>query len=254
MSSRIPFKRFLQKIMYEGLESFGRHYSSYRGIVIDNKDPKNYDRVFVYVPHISGKKEQGQWAWPKGKSYTNREVPKNGDMVWVEFERGDFRFPIWSFANQTASLGQATPHDPEAKVFRTEKGHSVSMSDREGVDNVSLSHRSGSYVNVTQGAITLKHKDGAIIHITKNHIAIEEYNGAKVLIKGGKISMNSGLNHGLIKIEELIEKLNNLERNFNEHIHVNQAGPTGTPQDATQAPIVITPTTKEELENPSVTH
>jgi len=248
MYSRIPFKNFLQRLMRDGLEAFGRHYSSYRGFVLSNKDPKNLDRVFVYVPHISGWKKHGQWAWPKGKSYTNREVPKNGDMVWVEFESGDYRYPIWSFANQTEALGQSTPHDPESKNYHTEKGHTVFMDDRNDV--LGLKHVNGSEIKISKDKIEIFEKEGATVFLSEEQIAIQSPDGSKILMKDGEISFNGGSNQGLVKVEDLVNKLNNLENALNNHIHPSPAGPTSpiTPDHR----IILTK--KDDLENEAIRH
>ncbi len=68
------------------------------------------------------------------------------------------------------------------------------------------------------------------------------------------IELNGDAFGGLIKIDELVDKINRLENNFLTHIHTSPAGPTGTPQDATAAPITFLPTVKNELENTKVKH
>jgi hypothetical protein len=76
----------------------------------------------------------------------------------------------------------------------------------------------------------------------------------KYHLKADKIEFNGEAFGGLVKIDTLIERINRLENNFLTHIHTTPAGPSGTPQDATLAPIVFTPTLKIELENPNVKH
>ena len=68
-----------------GVDCFGW----YRGIVIGAPDSLN--RVEVRVPGIGGDNSLGQ-AWP----FDARDVVEKGEGVWVFFEQGDTRKPIWA--------------------------------------------------------------------------------------------------------------------------------------------------------------
>lgn len=250
MESRNPIKRLVQRIMHDGIEAFGRHYSCYRGFVVYNTDPKKMDRLFVRVPHISGNKQEGNWAWPKGKPHTNREIPKIGDMVWVEFERGDFRFPVWSFCNQTKKLlNEEEEYEgaDERKRYGSEGGHSMEMDDYN--DHIRMFHNQGSEVKIEKDRIDIKHKSGSEIEIYEDHIIITEKSGSKIVLKEGKIILNGGNNEGLIKISRLVDRIQRLENNMNNHVHLTAAGntsPIATP---------LTPLTSVNfLENPDVKH
>lgn len=73
-------------------------YGKYRGKVIHTNDEKNLGRVWVNVPTVMGKEEN--WAWPAapfaGVQAGIFTVPPPKANVWVEFEEGDARHPIWS--------------------------------------------------------------------------------------------------------------------------------------------------------------
>lgn len=81
-----------------GLEK-PRFWGKYRGIVKDNGDPKNLLRIKALVPKVS-KKLPLTWAFPCADLLGNKrgkfKVPAVGDGVWVEFEGGDFNYPIYS--------------------------------------------------------------------------------------------------------------------------------------------------------------
>jgi hypothetical protein len=76
----------------------------------------------------------------------------------------------------------------------------------------------------------------------------------------GKITMNQGTEGGLVKVRDLVVKLNNLENkvnaiiaSYNAHVHPDPAsGTTGAPT----VPITgtLTPTQVVDIENPNVTH
>lgn len=236
-----PIKTFIDRIVYQGLESFGRHYSSYRGFVMSSSDPKGLDRLFVYVPHVSGLKKEGSWAWPKGKPNELSLLPKKGDMVWVEFEHGDYRYPIWSFSNQMKELRNKTNPIPKPGdlKWKTESGHEIWLNESEG--KINFTHRNGSTIGILENNDT-------------DEISINHHDGTHIILKDGGILLNGKDNKGLIKIDELINKLNRLEQHFLTHIHTSPAGPTGTPQKPSQEPITFLLTTQQDLENPKVKH
>lgn len=76
----------------------------------------------------------------------------------------------------------------------------------------------------------------------------------------GKITMNQGTDGGLVKVRDLVTKLNALENkvnaiisSYNAHVHPDPvSGSTGTPT----VPITgtLTPTQVVDIENPNVTH
>ena len=74
-------------------------FGKYRGIVTDNVDPLQIGRIRARVPDVFGTKASG-WALPcvpcKLPGKAGSALPKIGDTVWMEFERGDPDFPIWS--------------------------------------------------------------------------------------------------------------------------------------------------------------
>lgn len=61
----------------------------YRGKVVTSPDSLN--RVEVQVPAISGEASIGL-AWP----FDTRDVVEQSEGVWVMFEQGDVRKPIWA--------------------------------------------------------------------------------------------------------------------------------------------------------------
>lgn len=228
-----PIKELVNRIVHRGLESFGRHYSSYRGFVLEDVDTTGMDKLFVYVPHISGPNKTGNWAYPKGKPANLTLMPKKGDMVWVEFEYGDYRYPIWSYCNQTKEIRQLTnPHHKPGDIkWKTEKGHHVLIDD-------------------TNDLIQLRHSNGYSIEINQDNIVVTtKEDGSKITINGDEIIFNGGDNGSLMVLSEVVSKINRLERLFNNHIHPVAGDKTA--MTLTQ----ITPLTKEvDLENPKVKH
>ncbi len=75
-----------------------KYFGKYRGSVIDNIDPMQMGRLMVQVPDISGL--ISTWAMPCVPCGQPKKVasslPNLGAAVWIEFERGDPDYPIWS--------------------------------------------------------------------------------------------------------------------------------------------------------------
>jgi uncharacterized protein involved in type VI secretion and phage assembly len=76
-----------------------RFYGKYRGVVIDNADPEGRARLQVEVPEVRGPGVL-EWAMPSapyaGDGVGFFAMPPNGTNVWVEYEAGNLRYPIWA--------------------------------------------------------------------------------------------------------------------------------------------------------------
>lgn len=76
------------------MPSFGK----YKARVVNVEDPQKRARVKVECPAIYG---QGLSPWCEpcvpiaGDMYGDMCVPKLGETIWIEFERGDPEYPIW---------------------------------------------------------------------------------------------------------------------------------------------------------------
>jgi len=137
-------RTFIEKIIYYGLESVGKYYSSYRGYVVDNEDPDKMNRVKVQVPVIARGKTLNVWAWPKhtfsGVNYGIQMLPLRGDMVWVEFESGNVSSPMWLHGHY--ALGEKPQEFISAQVygFKTPKGQIIIIDDRDDVEKIIINH------------------------------------------------------------------------------------------------------------------
>lgn len=67
----------------------------YRGVVTNNADLSGLGRLKARVPDVMGDIET-VWAMPCVVTVDCLPVPAVGAGVWIEFERGDPDFPIWS--------------------------------------------------------------------------------------------------------------------------------------------------------------
>ncbi len=70
-----------------------KYFGIYRAMVTNNVDPEGLRRLEVSVPEVLG---EGERVWavacvPAG----SRGRPGVGSVVWVQFEGGDPRRPVW---------------------------------------------------------------------------------------------------------------------------------------------------------------
>jgi hypothetical protein len=89
----------VENIQRLGLEYIGRYYGAYRGVVFSNEDPEGLGRVQVVVPQVGGNEVLGNWCDPMFQGCGDGEgefnPPEKFARIWVMFEHGDVRFPIY---------------------------------------------------------------------------------------------------------------------------------------------------------------
>lgn len=123
-----------------GLEEKGMFYAHYKGTVHDNKDPENLGRIIVRVPAVYGENIHEYWALPKGmfagKGISSFFIPNEGDSVWVVFENGDPRFPVWDYGwFRSGDVPEGASVDN--KVIQTTSGHRIEIDDKNALIRIS---------------------------------------------------------------------------------------------------------------------
>lgn len=143
------FERFFKNLVVHGLEYFGLFYGHYRGICMDNKDPKKQGRIRVKVPCLTGDNIHPEWAWPialwAGKDSGLAVLPDEGDPVYVTFENGNKNFPQWDggwwpspdSGNYMMEVYN-TEGVPTKRIFKTKAGHELSFEDDPLTQSVKL--------------------------------------------------------------------------------------------------------------------
>jgi uncharacterized protein involved in type VI secretion and phage assembly len=116
-----------QKGRNYGLEERGMYYSTYRGTIVDNKDPKKLGRVKVRVPQVAADNIIEEWAWPfgqpAGENFGDFFIPPKGSPVWVQFEQGRPTNPVWTgghWANKNGVVPEEGAGNPKNRVRRSE--------------------------------------------------------------------------------------------------------------------------------------
>ncbi len=162
-----PLLKLFNRLITRGFEPFGRYYSCYRGFVVDNDDPDKFSRVKLKVPAVFGTEAMDYWAWQKdcfsGPGYGMQCIPSVGDMVWVEFELGDPRKPIWSYGH--FSLGKDNKPDKPSPLenitnywFRTPGGILIELDDTNSL--IRVTNPNGKVFNI-KDTINLGSEDAA---------------------------------------------------------------------------------------------
>jgi len=149
-----------------------KFYGKYRGRVTDNNDPGDKARVQVIVPSVLGE-DILVWAMPcspfAGPGVGFVSIPPVDASVWIEFEAGDPRFPIWAGCFwQEGELPSA--HKLSSAQFRPNfisiitEYMSLTVDDNAG------------------GVIVIESNSGARIELTPTEVKIDSANAKGVSI------------------------------------------------------------------------
>lgn len=208
-------------------------YGTYRGVVTDNRDPENRGRLQLHVPDVLGD-SAAVWALPcapyGGRLKGFYAVPAPGDEVWVAFEAGKARRPIW--LGGLWRTGEAPPDrngqaaTPGVKIHRSDHGLMVSLDDDERT--VTLSDAEGDNavtIEVQRGEVTIKAS-------------------AKVVIDAPQIELVAGTSHPAVLGDELIQFLTQAISLFNMHMHPGETAGQVSVTPAPPTPPINAPTPK----------
>lgn len=139
------------------------YFGKYRGIVTAVDDPQHQCRIRAKVPAVLGEQESG-WALPvapfAGDGHGLVLLPEVGSGVWIEFEAGQLKNPIWC-GGWWAEGQRPGPQAQGKRVLVSKNGHKMMLDDE--ADEVTLVHAggpqvkmSGTEVVITCGACELK--------------------------------------------------------------------------------------------------
>ena len=136
--------KLFRDLFKHGFEKYGKFYSKYRGFVYDREDPLHLGRLKLTVPEVAGRSVIDVWAYPvntySGVGYGSQNIPEFNDMVWVEFEKGDARKPLWSFGHKgDKDTTKDELKNYDNKYFQTPGGHLLELDDTNGIIRVTSS-------------------------------------------------------------------------------------------------------------------
>lgn len=231
-------------IIRDGLESFRRYYSVYRGVVVNNEDDMNMNRLKVHVPEVNG--GITGWAFPRGQHGSTGDgfkyfQPQIGDVVYVTFEYGDPTKPLWEYHGWAYGQMPSQLRDTKTMGIVTPSGNYILLDDSDGVLSI-----------YTQGDITVKTEGSLVVKAAQQ----------VVITSDDTITINEGRNGGLVNINDLTTKLNNLVRElevlrvlFNTHMHSGvTTGPGTSAVPVTQATSSFSTFSTSDYEDTKVSH
>jgi uncharacterized protein involved in type VI secretion and phage assembly len=161
-----------------------RFYGKYRGVVLNNIDPMQLNRLLVQVPDVTGL-PPATWAMPcvpvAGFQAGIFALPTVQSGVWVEFEQGNPDYPIWvgcfwGSAAEVPVLARATPPALPAITLQTPAQNGLTVSDMPG----------------PTGGIMLKSTSGATLIVNDTGIYIQNGKGASIIMTGPSVTINAG--------------------------------------------------------------
>jgi hypothetical protein len=159
-------------------------YGKYRGTVTNNVDPQQIGRIQAIVPDVTSLLP-GSWAMPcmpvAGINMGFFSVPIIGSGVWIEFERGDPDFPIWTgcywgLAAELPVLSHLVPPVIPGITLQTALKNGIVISDVPG----------------PTGGIMIQTTTGAMISVSDTGIIISNGKGASITMVGPVTDINLG--------------------------------------------------------------
>lgn len=170
-----------------------KYYGKYKGLVVDNNDPKNLGRLRLKIPSILGEDMVSGWAMPclpyggandQGFFF----IPEVGAGVWVEFEEGNLEYPIWVGTYWTKPGGANevpkpanTQSPPTRKIIKTKKGHSIELEDKDGKESIIITEKTNNNkITMNRNGITIEDSNGNVITMDASSGGIPATPGIKV--------------------------------------------------------------------------
>ena len=132
-----------------------RFYGKHRGVVKDNSDPDGRARLQVEVPEVRGAGVL-DWALPAapfaGDGVGFFAMPPVGANVWVEYEAGNLRYPIWSGCFWERGQIDSADAVPEVVFLKTASA-TIRIDDSAGEIKIEIS---GSKITLTSSEIKIE--------------------------------------------------------------------------------------------------
>jgi hypothetical protein len=162
-----------------------QYLGKYRGVVLQNIDPKGIGRIQVQV--IGVFTLASSWAMPcfplAGAQTGHVAVPPIGAGVWVEFERGDPDYPIWtgcyfSTRAEVPPLVQLVTPPIPAITMQTPLSNGIQVSDAPPTP--------------ATGGVVLRSGTGASVVVNDSGIYLSDGKGGQITLIGGVVTVNAG--------------------------------------------------------------
>jgi hypothetical protein len=179
-----------------------KYYGKYRGFVESNQDPDQLGRLQLRVPSVLGSAVT-DWALPclpfggtAGLGWF--VIPEEDAQVWVEFEEGELRRPIWvgTFWQKSGDApadAQKTP--PTTRLLQTPSGHILQLDDEEGAEQIRLHHAGGAELLIDENgtiAITDQAGNSVTLDADQGQISILDANDNAITMSATGVTIEDG--------------------------------------------------------------
>lgn len=159
---------FIEQLSRLGLEYFRRYYGPYRAIVVSNDDPEFRGRIRVSCPRAKLHPENGHWLLPMsgtGDGTGTFFPPEKDAVVWIFFDNGDPNQPLcyqngWFPKETLSSAVKPESGGPKKRGFTTPGGHEIVLSDKDGEEQITIKHKDGLIVDITESEVKIGASDG----------------------------------------------------------------------------------------------
>ena len=218
----------------EGLNAFINTISKidytafYRGTVVDNYDPEGLGRIRVRVPQIYGSEENRDsivytptYAIPlatpavmvgAGNNTGSYLIPNIGDIVFITFENGDSKLPMYFGGILTkdgvdkfigtgnandGNLYQATANDfntditnqAQRVIYKSLKGATIIIDDSDTNESIKILDQLGQSITLENNSSNILGRDRAENNssVLSGRVMIKDSYGDIVSMQGGEI-------------------------------------------------------------------
>ena len=173
----------------------GKYYGKYSGVVVDNADAEQRGNLRVRVDSVFGPNVvvSARPCFASGHFF----VPDAEARIWVEFEAGDCRYPIWvgTWYPTDATPPDAQVSPPTHRVIHTPSGHVVELSDESGAERVVLRHRTNAFVALEpDGSVIVSNPNGANLYLNAD--------GKEATLTGQQGHLLSMTEHALLLVND----------------------------------------------------
>lgn len=224
------FKQFLDRLKFEGLSPFGRFYGVWKGKVLRTVDNDNQGKIQVAVPEVSGSDTipVANPAYPMDPLFASFP-PAVGEWVWVFFEQGDPRFPVyighwWAKNERPSDLNPPANTAPTKRFFVTESGHQLVFEDKTGSEEILIQHKNGT------SKITLKSNGDVVVDADGSKVQINSTSEVDLGTVASPTLDNLATKHSLDPAAG--------------HFHIGNLGVATSPPVAANIPPFVTTVTK----------
>jgi uncharacterized protein involved in type VI secretion and phage assembly len=178
-------------------------YGVYPALVTDIRDPDGQGRVKIALPWApdTGGSSYGNWArmatFMGGNHRGSWFIPDVNDEVLVAFEGGDPRWPyvVGSLWNGSDAPPESTDVDGGnyRKVLRSRNGVTLTLDDKDGVEQMILETPGGQKVILKDGtgAIVIEDSNGNSIRLDTGGITVTS--PAKVTIHASTVEVSASV-------------------------------------------------------------